>query len=251
MMKKTVLLLFVSLTIVFLAATFTTGEAARPSEGLGVTSTPAEFTPTPLPTEELTAVPTVQPTDTPAPIVPTATKAPRRSSNPQPTPEALPAMGMGEERAGEIHLDSPVTRIQIPKLGVDRAVIGVPLAGEGWDISGLGMEVGWLETSSQPMLGGNTVLVGHLDMKGGVAGPFVRLGDLVEGMEVVVSAGGVDYHYRVTGRTVTGPDDITAQIASKSPRLTLVTCYPPSWDIKTQEYRRRLVVVAEPIKVGP
>jgi LPXTG-site transpeptidase (sortase) family protein len=248
-MKKFLMIIFASITVALLASSFSISEAAMPSGVMGITSTPSEFTPTPLPTEMLTPTP-VQPTPPPNTPVPTATQEPQHGGgDTQPTPETLPALGAGVEKPGKPDLSSSVMRIQIPNLGLDSAVEGVPLMDGTWDISNLGQEVGWLETSSQPNLGGNTVLIGHLNLIGGAVGPFADLNQLAPGMEIVVSADGIDYHYMITQMNITGEANISAQSQTDSPRLTLITCYRPSWDVTSQSYRRRLIVVAEP--VGP
>jgi len=262
-MKKSALLFFACLTLAFLAWSFSIVNPASSFEVLGVTNTPADFTPTSLPTEALTSTPTAQPTNTPEPSLtptlentatPTATNAPTATSTPQgstnqPTPKALPPMGNGEQKPDDQVLGSTVLRIRIPALGLDSVVKRVSYIQGAWDISNLGMEVGWLETTPLPGLSGNTVLVGHLNMKGGAQGPFYHLVQLEPGMEVVVNFDGVGFHYKITQKSVTELTDISPLQQTHLPRLTLVTCLESSWDPSARIYLKRQIIVAELVSI--
>jgi LPXTG-site transpeptidase (sortase) family protein len=249
-MKKIVLLFFTGLLMASLAASFSISRTANASKAFAITSTPAEESPTPLPTEMLTATPLPPPTFTPVPtqMLVTPTKRPQSGGGGgQPTPAEIPALGMGVTGTLVSDSDSPVTRLQISDLGLDSLVKRVPYDQGAWDITDLGLAPGWLETSSLPDLGGNTVLVGHLNEKGGIPGPFTHLDQLKPGSLINVYLGEDVFHYRVVQKDVKHADDTSALMNTQTPRLTLVTCYRPSWDAALQTYRQRLIVVAEPI----
>jgi LPXTG-site transpeptidase (sortase) family protein len=259
-MKKTTNLLFVCVTLALLAWCFTFIQPASSHDGaLAVTNTPAVFTPTSLPTEVLTATPVPpQPSRTPLPSVtplpsftPTATStfAPTASATPTlratQTPHALPPMGIGGQKPDAFDHSGLDLRIRIPDLNLDSLVVKVPYTNGTWDISNLGVWAGWLDTTSRPELGGNTVLVGHLDMKGGAAGPFYQIEKLQPGAEIIVNSGQAAFHYRVTQKLVKELSDVSAVQESTRPLLTLVTCYQPSWNTAERIYTQRLIVVAE------
>lgn len=54
---------------------------------------------------------------------------------------------------------------------------------------------------------------------------------------------GVDYFYTVTETYYTVPTDLTPLRQTVDDRLTLITCN--SYDIVTNAYRERLIIVAE------
>jgi LPXTG-site transpeptidase (sortase) family protein len=204
----------------------------------------------------LTSTPTLRPTSTP---VPSATPVPPASTAtlisgitvPRLTPAALPAMGIGDMKASEPDPGSPLTRIQIPGLNLDTPVNRVRLSGGEWDTSKLGASVGWLESTSRPELGGNTVLIGHLDLKGNIPGPFATLANLTPGMSVIVFSGELAFRYRVIQRMQVDPGDMSVVNPSALPRLTLLTCDAESWDSAARRYQKLLVVVAERIALAP
>ena len=218
------------------------------SEVLGITSTPSNFTPTPLPTEFLTPIPSETPKPTqPRPTATHATTStpvprPEKKNNPE-TPSVLPLLGSGSDAGWEQNSDSPITRISIPSLELDAPVKRVPLAESAWNIKGLGAQVGWLEGTSNPAAGGNTVLAGHLDLID-APGPFRILGWIRPGAEIVIYTSSAVYQYRVTGREIVAANDMTVVQQTSLPRLTLLTCDWDSYDAATHLYRRRLVIYA-------
>jgi LPXTG-site transpeptidase (sortase) family protein len=260
-MKKFAILFLVGLSAAFLFSLVVIGSPANAREPLAVTSTPAEFSPTPLPTEFLTPTPTPLPTETPVPTsLPEPTSTPGPSGESTPVPVTLPALGLasgsppetdpGRPVAGSPVMGSPVTRLLVPEVGLDSPVELVPYDQGAWDISSLGVEVGWLETTSPPGLGGNTVLVGHLNLATGIPGAFALLHQVRPGMEIEVQVGDRVYRYRVVKQMLAKGSDTSIAAESLTPRLTLITCYRPSWDADSQTYLLRRVVVAEPVDPG-
>jgi LPXTG-site transpeptidase (sortase) family protein len=228
-------------------------ETTVQSNALGVTSTPAVDLPTELPTEELTStpVPTAipQPTATPLPAA-TATPEPKshsQSSNPLPTPEALPNLGGAAATGGESLSLAPVDRVVIPNLGIDSPVVRVPYENGAWDLSRLGLSIGWLETTSLPNHVGSTVLISHLNLIGQGGGPFQKLTQLRHGADIFVDGDGVRYHYRVTEIHVIAATDVSVLASSGQSQLILMTCFPYSWNESSQHYLDRLVVIAEQV----
>lgn len=248
-MKKYISLFFVGLFFAVVMSSFSLGGTVNASEALAITNTPADISPTQLPTEFFTPTPILLPTNPPV-VVPTNTPTPENPPDPsgQDVPQELPSLGMVENHSQIVERDSPITRIQIPSLDLESQVELVPVIQGVWDISSLGINVGWLENTSQPNMNGITALVGHLNEKGGVPGPFAQLDKLKWGAEIIVSMGDEIYHYRVVNQTLARERNIKVLKNNESPRLLLITCYRPSWDITSGSYLMRRIIIAEPVR---
>ncbi len=138
--------------------------------------------------------------------------------------------------------------LEIPALSVNEAIVGVPES-EGWDVTWLGDQIGYLGGTAFPTWAGNSVLTGHATDANGGSGPFARLGSLIWGDKIVIHAFGQDYIYEV--RSVnrwTDPKDVSVLSKHEElPWLTLITCN--GYDEKTGTYRWRTVVRAVQMKV--
>jgi LPXTG-site transpeptidase (sortase) family protein len=250
---KNILLLFIFSFAFAIVLMLSVGGNHASSYMLGVTNTPSASSPTPLPTEILTDEPPLLPTNTISPpptttphitatLAPT-TKDPKGPEPKQNTP-VLPALGKGEAARMDLAKTSPIARIVIPSLKLDTAIRRVPFQDNTWDISNLGFGVGWLANSSWPSLGGNTVMVGHLNMRGDT-GPFEKLGKLKPGSRIIIYTKNTVFYYSVREFIKVASDDLSVLDESIQPQLTLITCYPPSWDSGNQTYRERQAVVAD------
>ncbi len=201
---------------------------SRPARLALVSATPDRPAPTDIPS----ATPPPPATATPLPIVtstPTATPAP---ATPMPS--------------------DPPQRLVIPAIKLDAPVLAV-----GWKLTQVdgGWEVawqvpsgaaGWHLTSALPGRPGNTVLSGHHNIEGLV---FRDLHKLQAGDEVILYAGPLELHYRVTETMILQEKGASpAQRAENArwiesfpdERLTLVTCWP------ADNNTHRVVVVALP-----
>jgi LPXTG-site transpeptidase (sortase) family protein len=251
-MKKITALFFVGLLTALVIFMFSANRTADASRAMAITSTPAEDTPTPLPTEFLTPTP-LPPTETAVPTnTPQPTQPPRPGggdvSEPTPTAVMVPALGMGEPANLTVDPGSPLTRIKIPALGLDSPIKRIHYNEGAWDVTDLGQAAGWLETSSQPALGGNTILVGHLDLVGNQMGAFAELGQLKIGAVIKIYSDETVYRYQVSQRLIVKADDTSVVADSLSPQLTLITCYGYSWSVVTKSYQQRLVLIATPVE---
>ncbi|HVN52935.1 MAG TPA: class F sortase [Anaerolineaceae bacterium] len=204
-----------------------------------VASSPMGFTNTPLPTEAPTATPVPPPTPT----------SPPPPSRPHGNPPHLPATGNGAAPALPETL--ALGRVNIPALRLDATLLAVPWTGSDWDISNLGENVGWLQNTPALQLGENSVIVGHLDLVSGAAGPFAHLGHIAQGDEIQVSLGNRLFIYRVVEKFVVA-DSARFVTWTKFPsQLTLITCYWNSWDPDLMAYRKRLVITTRLERVEP
>ena len=169
-------------------------------------------------------------------VLPATGFAPQRLSSlaPQPLEKAYQATGI---------------RLEIPKLGVDLPVVGVPLVDGEWDTSWLSHQAGYLEGTAFPTLPGNTVIAGHLYDYNGKAGPFAELSRLRFGDEILLHAWGSTYVYEVRDNKLVNPADLSSLEHRDLDWVTLVTCQ--GFDRVKGSYRYRRIVAAVLVKVNP
>ncbi len=122
------------------------------------------------------------------------------------------------------------TRIQIPALSVDAAVV------HGTDWESLKKGVGHYLGSANPGERGNLVLAAHNDIYGEW---FRDLDQLAPGDEVIVYSVDQQYRYVVTGTRLVEPTAVEVMDPTRIPTVTLISCYP--YRIDTQ----RIVVFGD------
>lgn len=126
--------------------------------------------------------------------------------------------------------------LRIPLLGIDEVIH------EGVSERALDLGVGHFPDTALPGARGNCALAAH-----GAAGvrhgaPFERLDELHAGDDVLLYDGtGREVRYVVSGRAVVDEHDLAVLRATRTPRLTLITCVVPS-----RVTHERLVVTAVP-----
>lgn len=139
--------------------------------------------------------------------------------------------------------------LEIPALGLNTSIVGVPLGEQGWDVTWLWHQVGYLEGTAFPGWSGNSVLTSHVFLPSGLPGPFSRLSELTWGDRVVVAAFGERYIYEVRESGLHRPDDEAIFRHEENAWLTLVTC--EDYDEQEDAYRWRRVVRAVLIEILP
>ena len=134
--------------------------------------------------------------------------------------------------------------LEIPRLGVQMPIVGVPQSVDGtWDVSWLGNDAGWLQGSAFPTWTGNSVLTGHVYNADGKPGPFVYLNQMWWDDKIIVHAGGAQYIYTVRTVTQVSPNDTAAMMKHQTiPWITLVTCR--GYDQSSNSYKYRVLVRA-------
>jgi LPXTG-site transpeptidase (sortase) family protein len=137
--------------------------------------------------------------------------------------------------------------LEIPSLGIQTAIVGVPLTQTGWDVSWLGPDAGYLQGTAFPTWDGNSVVTAHVYDANGKPGPFVNLKDLKWGDEILVHAYGSVYHYEVRVSRLVPPDDLSVLKHEDRAWLTLLTC--ENYNENDNTYRNRLAVQAVLVKV--
>ena len=142
-----------------------------------------------------------------------------------------------------------IERMEIPRLELDIEVKKIPFSRElgTWDITEETGAAYWLEGSSHPEYGGNTVIAAHY-MEYGEPGPLFRVRDLKEGDEIYLYSGNFKYTYKVV-RYQYIPDDYMEHLKNRQYALTLFTCSGFNWD--TGIWEQRVVVLADLAQIDP
>jgi LPXTG-site transpeptidase (sortase) family protein len=128
-------------------------------------------------------------------------------------------------------------------------IVGVPATGQGWDLTWLSNQAGWLEGSAYPTWAGNTALTAHTYLADGTPGPFVDLNKLYWGDEVVIHANGMRYSYQVREVRLVWPNDLSVLRHEEYDWVTLITCR--EYNEKLDDYTYRVAVRAVLTKVEP
>lgn len=144
-----------------------------------------------------------------------ATPAP---SNASPAPAPPPDLG------------DAVALLQIPKIGVQQAVV------EGVGVDDLKKGPGRYPKTRMPGEAGNAAIAGHRTTYGA---PFFRLNELTVGDPITVTTRAGKYRYEVTELKVVLPSNIEVLDETPDARLTLTTCNP------RYSAAQRLIVVAK------
>ncbi len=132
--------------------------------------------------------------------------------------------------------------LDIPALGINIPVVGIPVEDQEWDLTWLGSQAGWLEGTAYPTWPGNTALTAHAYLPSGLPGPFADLGQLRWGDYVMLVAPDGVYVYQVRERYRVAPDDVTPLYGEAYDWITLITCR--QYDEELGGYRWRTVVRA-------
>ena len=176
---------------------------------------------------------------------------------PTPTlrPGSLPASGFAPDRLTALRepsvaytsIDNPT--LSIPSLELEMTIVGVPRQGDGWDVSWLGDDAGYLEGSSFPTSAGNSVITAHVWNANNQPGPFINLKQLQFGDQVIINTTVHQYIYEVRENKLVNPNSIQAVMKQEqSSWLTLVTC--ESFNEATGTYLSRRMVKAVLVEVN-
>ena len=144
-------------------------------------------------------------------------------------------------------LDLGNLTLDIPSLGVNLPIVGVPASENGWDLTWLGSKAGWLQGTAYPTWEGNTGITAHVYLPNGQPGPFVNLKNLRWGNHIYIHTNGMIYTYEVRVVARVKPDDETILSHEKLDWVTLITC--AGYDQITNTYKWRDIVKAVLIKV--
>lgn len=107
-----------------------------------------------------------------------------------------------------------LSRVEIPKIGLEAMMV------EGASRKQLKLGIGRITTSAQPGEIGNSVITAHRDTF------FRKIYELTKGDDILIRRNGEVFRYRVTGKKVVDPSDVSVLRPTKDAQLTLITCYP-------------------------
>ena len=207
-------------------------EASRPP----VTTVPAEPT-------VVTSTSTTAPPAAPAVVTSTSTSAPPTT--------AAPAVGAPQPPAVPPPVITAAGRLRIDALGVEAAVVEVRVRPDGeLEVPPDASTVGWWAEGARPGGGSGSVVVdGHVDTAREGPGAFFRLGSMVAGDTVELTASdGSTHRYRVTGTARYPKADLPAEevfAQDGAERLVLITC-GGDFDEASRHYDDNVVVFADP-----
>ena len=169
-------------------------------------------------------------------IIPVSGFAPDTLAQVPEQPEALAYTSTGD------------MRLEIPSLGVNIPIVGVRQTKTGWDLTWLGNNAGYLESSAYPTWQGNTVLTAHVLDSRNVPGPFANVNQLKENNLIYIHVNELTYVYRVEENLLVSPFEIDKVFKHEDyDWLTLVTC--ENYYKMTKTYLSRRVVRAVLISV--
>ncbi|MGD8457407.1 MAG: sortase [Anaerolineales bacterium] len=158
---------------------------------------------------------------------------------------ALPATGFARGMITELPVQPPEKAytssdlwMEIPKLGVETDIVGVPTVDGEWDVSWLGNNVGWLEGTAFPTHAGNTGITAHVWDANNNPGPFLNLKQLNHGDAVKIHAWGYVYTYEVRYNYRVRPDNAHVMQHEEYDWITLLTCESYNASMDTYRYRR-------------
>jgi LPXTG-site transpeptidase (sortase) family protein len=137
--------------------------------------------------------------------------------------------------------------LEIPGLSVQTPLVGVPIADDGWNLTWLGDQVGYLTDTAFPTLPGNTVITGHAYLADGTPGPFAALENMRWGDQVVLHAWGQRYIYEVRSVQRVAADDLSVLGHKELDWVTLLTC--KGFDETSGTYQWRTAVQAVLVRV--
>ncbi len=177
-------------------------------------------------------------------------------ANEEPIAEELPDAGFAPNRVTFLPPQPESLRyfsysdmwLEIPKLNVSIPIVGVPLTENGWDVSWLGGNAGYLNGTAFPTWAGNTGITAHTILPNGLDGPFAHLDQLVWGDKVVIHAWGLRYVYEVRFVRQVSPQSTGTVLGHEIlDWVTLITC--DFYDEVLRQYLTRVVAQAVLVSV--
>ena len=139
------------------------------------------------------------------------------------------------------------TRLRIPGIGVDAAVVPVGLAPNRQMEVPAAADVGWYRLGPSPGDNGSAVLAAHIDY-GGEEGAFFDLTSIPVGADVFVDSATGTQRFTVTTREQTAKADVRLEryfTADGPARLTLITC-GGAFSRSARHYQDNLIITATP-----
>lgn len=167
----------------------------------------------------------------------------------------LPSTGFAQGRVTQLPIQPlearytpmPNLSLEIPALNVNVPIVGVPDTSNGWNLTWLSNQAGYLQGTTPPTAVGNTALTAHVYLADGTPGPFVNLDQLGWGQTIILHADGHRYIYEVRQNQLVSPNNISVFREDGYAWLTLLTC--KTYNESLQTYRYRVAVRAILLRV--
>lgn len=144
----------------------------------------------------------------------------------------------------------PNAVIYAPKAGINAKIVDVYLDGHSWDVSTLGTNVGHLQGTGWFGKSGNIALAGHVEMGDGRTGVFRNIDKMEKGDPIILQLGDLQQKYQVTDVKRVKPDDLSVLAPTTIDTITLITCDIGAYNLLSNNYLDRIVVVAERVQSG-
>jgi LPXTG-site transpeptidase (sortase) family protein len=204
----------------------------------------------PTPREPASPSPIAVPTTTPIALAPPVTREPPTGplpSSAQARAEPAPPPSPARDQSRAL----PITRLEIPSIGLVSAVVPAPLiqieGGRTWQVPAF--KVGHAQYSAGAGQVGNAVLLGHVASlhAGSVFRDLhrARRGDLVR-----VFSGTQRFDYRVVQTRIVLPDDLSVLRPTGTASVILITC-AGEWIPRLDDFSQRLIVRADLVTPRP
>jgi LPXTG-site transpeptidase (sortase) family protein len=172
-------------------------------------------------------------------------------------PSALPATGFAPGVVSALPAQ-PVEKaynamngiwIEIPDLGVRLPMLDVPISKDGWDLTWLSNQAGYLAGTTRPGDVGTMGVTAHVSLADGNPGPFQNLRKLFWGNKVIMYAHGYRYTYEVRENRLVLPRDMSVLRQDGYAWMTLITC--EGYSSLLDAYTYRVAVRAVLLSVEP
>ncbi|MEX1071893.1 MAG: sortase [Anaerolineales bacterium] len=131
---------------------------------------------------------------------------------------------LGEQPPSSLYVEYDALMLEIPQLDLIAPIWGVPQGPNGWDVSWLGENAGYLYGTAYPTWVGNSVLTAHVWNADNSPGPFYHLRDLEHGDQFFIHSNGITYVYEVRSNRLVSENNLEVMKASDYSLITLVTC---------------------------
>jgi LPXTG-site transpeptidase (sortase) family protein len=175
-------------------------------------------------------------------------------------PETLPETGFAPNHVTVLPSQPPSKAytgsgkmwLEIPALGLNLPITGIPLTQGGWDLTWLSNQAGYLSGTTYPGQVGNTGLTAHTTLADGTPGPFHNLDRLLWGSTVILHhADGYRYTYEVRDNYTVLAHDLSVFKQDGYSWLTLITCKGFNPWLDTYSYRTVVKAVLLRVELEP
>ncbi len=139
--------------------------------------------------------------------------------------------------------------LKMPTLNVSIPIVGVPETEDGWDLTWLGGNAGYLAGSVYPTWMGNTVITAHVWDAYNHPGPFAGIRNMKYGDQFAIEAYGKEYVYEVRENQLIQSTDLNEIMQHEEKDwVTLVTC--ENYNQQQETYTNRRMVRAILVQVN-